>query len=157
MEATLSTYDEQAFSRLCDKLIEVESGCYEYQGAIVDGGYGFFWYKNQNKYAHRMAWFFCHGEIPAGLNVLHTCDNRRCCNVDHLFLGTSQDNTDDMIAKGRQVITYGEARSKLKEEAVRSIKQELKTGATSTQLAHKYGTTPRNIRWIRNGVTWGHI
>lgn len=51
---------------------------------------------------HRVAYErFC-GPIPAGVFVLHSCDNRRCWKPDHLFLGSQADNIADMIAKGRQ-------------------------------------------------------
>jgi hypothetical protein len=51
--------------------------------------------------AHRYAFELWRGEIPAGMHVLHTCDNRACCNPSHLFLGTAKDNMRDMWAKGR--------------------------------------------------------
>jgi hypothetical protein len=51
--------------------------------------------------ANRYAWMAVHGRIPDGLWVLHHCDNPPCCNPAHLFLGTAQDNVDDMVAKGR--------------------------------------------------------
>ena len=51
--------------------------------------------------AHRLAWTLVHGPIPRGMWVLHHCDVRNCINVDHLFLGTSQDNIDDKMQKGR--------------------------------------------------------
>lgn len=51
--------------------------------------------------AHRLAWTLFHGPIPDGMLVCHRCDVRPCFNPEHLFLGTAQDNTDDMIAKGR--------------------------------------------------------
>jgi hypothetical protein len=50
---------------------------------------------------HRLAWEMANGPIPAGMCVLHACDNRACINVEHLFLGTYQDNALDMVAKGR--------------------------------------------------------
>ena len=50
---------------------------------------------------HRAAGILTYGPIPDGLHVLHTCDNPPCCNPAHLFLGTPQMNTDDMISKGR--------------------------------------------------------
>lgn len=59
--------------------------------------------------AHRVAWLLFKSPIPNGLCVLHRCDNRGCVNPDHLFLGTYQDNCDDMIAKNRQNFVLAKA------------------------------------------------
>ena len=51
--------------------------------------------------AHRLAWEMANGCIPAGMQVLHRCDEPRCCNPEHLFLGTQSENMADMRRKGR--------------------------------------------------------
>jgi hypothetical protein len=72
--------------------------CWEWKGKPKDTGYGTF----LNGYAHRYAYEIVNGPIPAGMCVLHRCDNRICVRPDHLFLGTKEDNTADMWSKGRQ-------------------------------------------------------
>lgn len=69
--------------------------------ATISNGYGTFVYNKKCINASRAAWIAEHGEIAKGLCVLHKCDNRKCCNTKHLFLGTHKQNTADMIKKGR--------------------------------------------------------
>src|SRR5205814_1663907 len=61
--------------------------CWEWLGARGKQGYGTFGCYGRTMRAHRLAWLFCKGPIPAGLCVLHRCDNPPCCNPGHLFLG----------------------------------------------------------------------
>ena len=76
--------------------------CWEWQGAMNRYGYGrVYWPKRGPVLAHRVAYELEHGPIPEGLFVCHHCDNRRCVNELHLFLGTARDNALDMMAKGR--------------------------------------------------------
>lgn len=77
-------------------------GCWEWTGRLNEHGYGGLWFRRKMDRAHRVAWTLTNGEIPAGLCVLHHCDNRRCVRPDHLFVGTQLDNMRDMVAKGRQ-------------------------------------------------------
>jgi len=81
------------------------SGCWEWTGTINRHGYGVICLmldgKPNTMPAHRLQWMRVRGRIPEGQDCCHTCDNRRCINPDHLFLGTPKDNIHDMIRKGR--------------------------------------------------------
>ena len=85
--------------------IDETSGCWNWTGAIHRNGYGKFGRRDGDRQrtdgAHRVAWEVLIGPIPDGLHVLHKCDNPCCINPEHLFVGTNQDNVDDMMAKGR--------------------------------------------------------
>lgn len=83
--------------------VEKTSGCWFWRGAAFRHGYGQFKIHQRVFQTHRLAWEFTHGDIPAGLWVLHKCDTPLCVRPEHLFLGTARDNTQDAIAKGRAV------------------------------------------------------
>ena len=88
---------------LMDRVIKRASGCIEWAGPLDKDGYGQAYDPKTQliKRAHRISWQNVNGEIPAGLCVLHTCDNPKCVNTDHLFLGTVSDNNKDRMLKGR--------------------------------------------------------
>ena len=75
--------------------------CIEWTGVVGNSGYGRVSVDGRLWSVHRYAWFQVHGEIPKGMIIMHTCDNKRCMNIDHLRLGTQGDNMRDMAAKGR--------------------------------------------------------
>jgi hypothetical protein len=113
--------------------------------------------------AHRVAWELTHGPIPDGEGhhgtvVMHTCDNRLCCNPAHLRLGTQADNVRDMDAKGRRVAVFrrGEEHhmTKITEDTVRGIRASNEPRAV---LAARYEMTVAGIKNIRSGRTWRHI
>lgn len=84
-----------------------ESGCWEWSGYKDRGGYGVTKRNGKLQKAHRVSYVLCVGEIPnahlgvRGVLVLHKCDNRKCVNPAHLFLGNHKDNAVDRVRKGR--------------------------------------------------------
>jgi len=82
--------------------VKPDGGCEVWTGGKCHKtGYGKVTFNYRTWLPHRLAWTFTHGPIPEGMRVLHTCDNRLCVKLSHLFLGTAKDNTQDMLAKGR--------------------------------------------------------
>jgi hypothetical protein len=82
--------------------VAITDGCWTWQGAVDSvNGYGVFRWRGKPRKAHRVAYAIAHGYTPAGLVVMHTCDNPPCVNPDHLVLGTQLGNVHDAITKGR--------------------------------------------------------
>jgi hypothetical protein len=92
-------------------------------------------------YAHRIAWALAHDEWPPnGLKVLHRCDTPACCNPAHHFLGTAQDNSDDMVAKGRW--RGGKRLSSLDVKIILAARAE---GMNQGQISRAYGYHPGTV------------
>lgn len=124
-------------------------------------GYGQIWVggKQKNggrpKGAHRLAMEKMLGRtLNANEFVCHRCDNPSCVNPKHLFLGTPQDNTDDMLAKGRHKVVKGEKHytAKLNDRQVLEIRSLYATGKyLQREIAALYGVRENHISRIVNG------
>lgn len=110
--------------RFWQKVVKTDY-CWEWHGTLGTGGYGRF--KRDGKstglvYAHRYSYELHVGPIPNDLLVLHRCDNPPCTNPEHLFLGTDQDNMNDMVSKGRSLGGERSPFAKLTEAQVLEIR-----------------------------------
>lgn len=136
--------------------MDPSTGCVNWDWCVDAAGYGRF---GQKGYAHRGMWIAVNGPIPDGMFVCHRCDNRRCVNPDHLFLGTHAENMRDMVRKGRSNKAKGSAAgpSKLTEHDVSIIKWCLDAGVTQDKLAKLYGVSQSAVSGINVGRTWKHV
>lgn len=146
--------------KLSEKLFLADNGCWEFIGALSDG-YGSLKYKGRVYKAHRVSWECENRPLEEGECVLHDCDNRKCCNPNHLFLGDKQDNSDDMIAKGRDfhppVLGTMNGQSRLQEHEVIEIKKLIELGYSQQTIADTFNVSRSTIKKIKLGQTWGWL
>lgn len=146
------------------------TGCWLWMAGIDSDGYGRFSENNKTIRAHRVSYRLFVDTISDTMNVLHRCDTPPCVNPDHLFLGTSKENTQDMMRKNRWrggvphgiVVGSKNGRSKLTEDQVLDIRKRY-TPATdmergnSANLAKEFSIAKASIFRIIKRQVWGHI
>jgi hypothetical protein len=135
--------------------------CWEWQVSTTHDGYGLFWFNGKYVLAHRFAWILAKGAIPKNLCVLHSCDNPKCVNQNHLFLGTVRDNNLDKTAKGRAYC--GDHKGEKSSTAKLTTSDVLKIRAMSAQrihpkdIARQFGVERSTIYHIIARRSWSHI
>lgn len=129
-------------------------GCWEWTGGLDSRGYGHLRVGGGKRpKAHVFSYQFHVGQVPPGKFVCHRCDNPKCVNPEHLFVGTNAENTADKVSKGRQARGDAIAR-KLNSDAVREIRA---MSGTLRDVASRFGVSRRMIYLIRKGVSWAHL
>lgn len=141
------------------RFVNKAGDCWEWQGFVNKKGYGRFQARRGESWqAHRYSYVLHKGEVPDGMMIMHSCDNRKCVNPDHLSPGTALENTADMLKKGRGKWTHKHGEdsnlSILKEADVRIIRNSKERGI---DLAKRFGVSPTAICDIRRGRSWKHV
>ena len=154
-------------------VVPVTSGCHEWTGSINPNGYGRIWIHGKEWLSHRLAWTIKNGEIPYGMVVRHkVCNNPKCCNTDHLLLGTNEDNVRDRVESGRSAegdtsgartcpdsIPRGQnhGMADLNDSQVIEIRESYASGESSVSLSEKFNINRAHITQIVSGRSWACI
>lgn len=132
--------------------------CWEWSGRINDAGYGELRHNRILDRAHRISWRLNVGALGQSSCVLHSCDNRKCVNPGHLFLGTRSHNSEDMVSKGRQTKGVDVHCAKLTEAQVVDARQRYAEGNVSYRtLAADFGVGEFAMRMAVKRRTWKHV
>lgn len=140
--------------------VNLEGDCWNWKGSLtVRGGYGQLNVRHKVIKAHRISYALFYGDPDQDLFVCHKCDNPRCVNPSHLFLGTCADNTRDAWFKGRLPLPPLRQGTdvycaKLTDNDVRHIKESMLPGV---ELAQLFGVSKSTISSIKKGKTWKHV
>ena len=139
-----------------------ENECWNWQRCTDSDGYGRVACRENGKRinfkTHIVSWVLATGIDPNGMCVLHTCDNRRCVNPSHLWLGTSSDNHKDCELKKRHPHGESNGRAVLTEQDVIALRELRKKGLLNiNDAAKRYGVTKSVISHAVTGRCWGHL
>lgn len=131
------------------------AGCLEWTGSVFGArGYGAFSLNGRTIGAHRAHWLLAIGSIPDGLFVMHACDNKICVNLDHLELGTHNDNMAASAERARHRQGERHPRAKVTATQVSEIRERYAAGEPRAQLAREYGISGTQVTHIATRSAW---
>ena len=136
------------------RFVNKSEGCWEWTGYTATNGYGTIQRNHAPVLAHRASWEIANGAVPAGMSVLHKCDNRRCVNPSHLWVGTQAQNMADMVAKGRSMRGAKCGRRKLTSVQADEVKLHVALGTPTPEIARKYCISRTAVYNIISGKCW---
>lgn len=133
--------------------------CWRWTACTNQNGYGRINVNRKMLLAHRVSYELYYGPIPKGKLVCHHCDVPSCVRPDHLFIGTQQDNMNDMLAKKRDTTVKGEkhGRSKITKNDVLAIRALYKNGIGYKELSQQFDTGYANVCSIVTRRSWKHL
>jgi hypothetical protein len=136
-----------------------KTSCWDWTGALNPYGYGDFYFEYESFIASRLSYSVFVAPIPHGLCVCHKCDNRKCVNPSHLFLGTKGDNNRDTVLRKRHQTQRGSRSNfaKFNEQQVINIREMHLNGRSINSIAKQFNSGRTGISFIVNRKTWKHL
>lgn len=135
-----------AKKRFLNMVTVASNGCHEWGSTIHRDGYGKCYYEGKQMQAHRVSYLLFVGKITDGLHVLHCCDNRKCVNPEHLYLGTPKQNVADKISRYQGL--WG--RMKYSGQQIEEARKLYAQGMTQQAIADKLGMDQTTVsRFVR--------
>lgn len=130
-------------------------GCWNWTAGLNAFGYGAFGVGPRKIVAaHRYSFEIHNGKIPEGLSILHSCDNPKCVNPEHLRAGTKAENSKDMVMRNRSTAGEKSASSKLSNKDVLEIFVDPRS---QSKIAKAYNVDASVISRIKGRKSWKHI
>jgi predicted XRE-type DNA-binding protein len=152
MSSDNTTLSPKDIERFWNKVnITSDDECWNWTASTKTNGYGQFKCNNQTYRTHRFAWMITQGYIPEGLLICHRCDNRLCCNPNHLFVGTHTDNMQDRAIKNRRSKLRRTHSIKLTDDQIREIR---KSKLKQKDIAKRFDISQGQVSKILNRKRW---
>jgi len=137
--------------------VNENTGCHEWRRAIKRDGYGYLYDFERSSVvgAHVFSYERKHGRVPNGMHVCHRCDNKKCVNEAHLFLGTNTDNRLDSVNKRHHAFGDRHGMAKLALYQAEDIKRIWQAGGVSQHaIASKFEISQAQVSRIICGKRW---
>lgn len=150
--------DQRTYNTFRKYVRVLDNGCHEWTASLNIGGYGQLSVNRRRVTAHRWAYEYHNNvKVPDGVFCCHKCDNPKCVNPEHIFLGTPKENTNDMIAKGRKPLGAKIRSAKLNDLSVTVIMEALALGHGQSAIAKYFRVSISLISLVKLGKTWCHV
>lgn len=140
--------------RFWAKVVKTD-GCWLWTGSsVADGSYGQMRWGGEAQapkmLAHRISYEMVHGPVFDGMVVMHSCDNPKCVNPDHLSAGFPSDNALDCVSKGRW---RRGSNDPIPEEKKTAVLELLASGVSKKSAARLVGISRTSVARLAKSAT----